>query len=128
MVNPKNKSKFVNIVLHIIGFSLCVLPPAICTLLYFPLWRKAGGEVALSGLCLFLVVISALPLYRGIKRLLRSPASYTVWLCLFVLFFSLSKIADEVTVISFVGFIGNLLGAVCFGIARRRTREEEMGN
>ncbi len=105
--------------LHILGFVLCVVPPIICTLSYFPLWRESGGGRALSGLCALLTVISALPLYKAVRRLLASPASYTVWLLLFLLFFSLSRIADEMTVISFVGFLGNILGAVCFKIARR---------
>jgi nicotinamide riboside transporter PnuC len=51
--------------------------------------------------------------------MLTSYSSYFLWLILFLLFFALSKIADQMTVISLVGFIGNLLGAICFFIAKR---------
>ena len=110
---------FVSLGLHIAGFLLCVLPPAICTLSYFPLWRDVGYESCISGGVALLLIICALPIYRLIKKLITSYSSYLVWLILFILFLGLSRIADQMTVISLVGFIGNLLGAICFRIARR---------
>ena len=41
----------------------------------------------------------------------------------FLLFLALSEIANQMTVTSLVGFIGNLLGALCFHLARRINRE-----
>ncbi len=110
-------SKSAKFGLHIAGFILSIFPPVICTASYFPIW-KSGGE-AISGMVLILLLISALPLYKFLKRALASPASYTIWLILFLLFFSLSKIADEMTVISFVGLVGNALGAVLFNLAKK---------
>ena len=118
----KNPS-FVNLILHIVGFSLCILPPLLATLNYFPLWIERGGECVLAGGTVLLAVLSILPLWKYVRRVFRSPASYTVWLVLFVIFFALSKVSEEMTVISFMGFIGNILGAVCFRIAKRRCRE-----
>ena len=115
------KSNFVNNILHTLGFSLCTLPPIICTLLYFPLWKESTK--ALSGGVLLLVLISVIPIYKLIKKHFESPASYTVWLLLFIIFFALSRIAMEMTVISFVGFVGNLVGAFLFRLARRKKRE-----
>ena len=49
---------------------------------------------------------------------------------LFVLFFVLSKIADEMTVIAFVGFVSNLLGALLFklsGLKKVRGNDNEQG-
>lgn len=103
--------------LHILGFLLCILPPVICTASYFPIWKESGQVI--SGGVLLLLLIAAYPLYKFIKRSLESPAAYTVWLILFILFSLLSRIAVQMTVISFVGFIGNALGAVCFYIAKR---------
>lgn len=118
-----NKSfKIVNTVLHIVGFSLCILPPIVCTLFYFPLWKESAK--ALSGGVLLLVLVSAMPVFKLLKRHFESPASYTVWLALFIIFFALSKIATEMTVISFVGFIGNALGAFMFRLARRKPKNE----
>lgn len=110
---------FVSLGLHILGFLLCILPPAICTLSYFPLWRETGYESCIAGGVAILLILCALPIYKLIKRMLTSYSSYLLWLVLFLLFFALSRIADQMTVISLVGFIGNLLGAICFFIAKR---------
>ncbi len=109
--------KFAKFGLHIFGLLLSIAPPIFCTAAYFPIWRESTET--LSGGVLVILLLSAVPLYKLIREKLRSPASYTVWLILFLLFFSLSEIADEMTVISFVGFVGNALGAVCFNIGKR---------
>lgn len=125
MKQEKN-SNFVNIILHIAGLLLCIVPPVICTLSYFPIWYHAGAEKALAGGSVILIILAAIPLFKFLRSYLESPASYIVWLIIFILFFLLSKIAYEMTVISFVGFVSNLLGAICFNIAKRRrvTRDE----
>lgn len=56
---------------------------------------------------------------RALRSKLRTPSVPIIWLITFLLFFALSRIADQVTVIAFSGFIGNLLGAVCFAFAKR---------
>lgn len=117
MKNVTNKRIFAKLGLQFLGYLLCIVPPIVCTLSYFPLWRSAEKSVSVA--VLVLILIAALPLYKLVKEKLKSPASYTVWLLLFILFFTLSKIAAEMTVISFVGFIGNALGAVFFAGARR---------
>jgi len=120
MRKPLNKRDFVSVSLHILGSLLCTLPPAVCTVLYFPMWQTAGGGRAFSGVCAFFVIISALPLYKALKALFRSPASYLVWTLIFLFCFLFSRIAEEATVISFVGAVSNILGAVLFRIAKRR--------
>ena len=110
---------FVKIGLHILGFSLCILPPAICTLCYFPLWKHVGYHSCIAGGVALLLALSALPLYKFIRRKLMSFSSYIMWLFLFLIFWGMSRIADQMTVISLVGFIGNLLGAICFHLAGR---------
>ena len=114
-----NKIGFVRICLHILGISLCTLPPAICTLCYFPLWTESS-EKTVAGGALILLLLSAYPILKLIRKRLASAASYVIWLVIFVVFFLLSRIADEMTVVSFYGFVGNLLGAVCFALARKR--------
>lgn len=108
--------------LKALGLVLSVLPPTLATLSYFPIWIAEGGEFVASGLSLLLLLVSFLPLWNLIKRLLASPSVFTVWLIAFIAFFALSRIADEMTVISFIGFIGNLLGAICYRAAKRYTR------
>ena len=57
-----------------------------------------------------------------IIRWLQSFSSYVMWLLLFLLFLGLSRIADQMTVISFVGFISNLIGSFFFAAAKRRAK------
>ena len=125
MIKSSRSSIFVNLGLHIAGFSLCILPPAVCTLMYFPVWKEAGYESCIAGGTALLLALCVIPLYKLIKRFFASYSSYMIWLILFLLFLALSKIADQMTVISLVGFIGNLLGAVCFYIARRIGRRDK---
>ena len=115
----KKSNVFVSLGLHIIGFLLCVVPPALCTLNYFPLWREMGYESCIAGGVALLLAICAVPLYKLVRKWLEGFSSYIMWLLLFLLFFGLSKIADQMTVISLVGFIGNLLGAVCFYVGKK---------
>ncbi len=105
--------------LYVAGFALCIIPPAVCTLSYFPLWKNAGYESCIAGGSALLLVICMIPLYRLIKKGFASVSSYLLWLVMFLMFLCLSRIADQMTVISFVGFVGNLLGAVCFRFADR---------
>jgi len=114
-----------SLLLFSVGICFSVIPVIIAVLSYFPLWLKKGGSYAVSGIALFLLLLSLLPLYKVIKRILRSPASYTLWFILFVLFFLLSKIADEMTVISFVGFVSNCIGAIFFKLSKKYKRVTE---
>ncbi len=112
-----NKQTVKSIFLRVTGLVLCVIPVTVSILCYFPAWRAEGGEVLLSGATLLLLCMAAVPLYKLISAKLRSPAAYTLWLIAFILFFLLSNIAQEMVVISFTGFIGNLLGAIAFKLA-----------
>ena len=117
MAISANKQTVKSIFLRVIGLVLCVIPVTVSILCYFPAWRAEGGEVLLSGTTLLLLCMAAVPLYKLISAKLRSPAAYTLWLIAFILFFLLSNIAQEMVVISFTGFIGNLLGAIAFKLA-----------
>ena len=118
----EKKSNIRATLLGALGLIVCTVPPAIATLTYFPLWKSSADKIIAGGVAL-LLILSAAPLFKWIKRRFATVASYVMWLILFLLFFSLSKIADEMTVISFVGFISNILGALILHIARRGRSE-----
>jgi len=120
----KKSSKRKAALLHSVGMLFCTLPPAICTLSYFPLW-STDGERCIAGGVALLLVLSAFPLIKRLGRMISSGSSYMLWLLLFILFFSLSRIAKEITVISFVGLIGNVIGALFFISARRQLKEKD---
>lgn len=104
--------------LFLLGLLLSTLPPIVATVLYFPIWKARGSVYVISGAALIILLISLIPLWRVIKKALASPSAYVIWLLTFILFFSLSKIADEVTVIAFWGFIGNGVGALLFNFSK----------
>lgn len=104
------------LVFRVLGILFSVVPPALCVLLYFPLWENASGKL-LSGGTLFLLILASLPIFRIIASHLKTPAAHTVWLILFIVFYLLSAIAEEMIVISFTGFLGNAIGALMFKLA-----------
>ncbi len=124
MEKNSKKPSFANYCLHILGILLCILPPMICTLCYFPLWKNSSEKTVCGG-AILLLILCALPLYKDMKRRLSSAASYVLWLIMFLLFLFLSRVADEMTVISFFGFAGNLLGAICFWLNKRGDKNNE---
>ena len=124
-MNKQNNGYFVKLALHIVGILLCVVPPAVCTLLYFPFWKNAGFTHCIAGGGALILVICLLPLYKLIIKATKSASSYLLWLIMFLLFVGLSKIGEQMTVISFVGFISNLLGAVCFKLGKRGVKIDE---
>ena len=109
----------------LIGLLFCTLPPAITVLLYFPVWRGEGGGKLLSGFTLILLCLCAAPLFKHLKAMLSSAASYVPWLILLILFLLLSRIAEEMTVISAVGFFGNLAGAAIMKLGEREEKNED---
>ena len=113
------------ILLTLLGVAVSTIPVAVCALSFVPIWKHRGDGAALSGFALILLLLSFVPLFKLVKKMLTSPAAHTMWLICFILFFCLSKIADEMTVISFVGFVSNLIGAAIFKLADRRIDENE---
>jgi Co/Zn/Cd efflux system component len=113
-------------ILNAVGLTLSVVPPIVATVSYFPIWREEGAASVISGFCLLLLLISALPLARYAARRLSSPSVCMLWTAIFLLFYFLGKIAEQMTVIALVGTISNILGAVLFRLARvRREHDEE---
>ena len=126
----KRKTEFKSVLLYLSGLALSCIPVIIATLSYFPIWKSEGGGRVVSGGVLLLCLLAIVPLIRTVKRLIASPAAHTLWFIVFVLFFVLSKIADEMTVIAFVGFVSNLLGAFLFklsGLKKVRGNDNEQG-
>ena len=113
------KPSFVNSALHIIGFLLCIVPPAVATVAYFPVWNDASSAHTLAGGGVLLCIIFAMPILKLLRRV-PSSASYLPWLLLFLLFRCMALIAEEMVVITFAGLVGNLLGGLCFYVRSLR--------
>ena len=111
--------------LKVIAILSCTVPPISAVLLYFPLWREMGAEAALCGFTVLLLILCMIPFFSTIKRALSSPSATTMWLMFFLIFALISKIAEQMTVISFVGYIGNLVGSVFFKLSERCENENK---
>lgn len=105
------------LLLNLFALILCTVPVIIATLSYFPLWKERGSGAVLSGFTVFVLLLCIYPLFKLLKMLFRSPSVWMGWLLIFALFALVRSIADEMTVISFVGFISNSFGAVLFKLA-----------
>ena len=65
----------------ILGASLSVLPPALATLSYFPLWVEAGSTQTISGLCALALVICAAMRKSGTAQMTRARAQSPEIVC-----------------------------------------------
>ncbi len=115
--------KIKSIIFFLIGFALSVIPIAFAILSYFPVWINRSNGSAISGFTLILLLIASVPLWKTLKRILASPSAPIMWFIIFILFYLLSKIADEMVIISFIGFITNLIGALFFKLSRKYAGE-----
>ncbi len=122
-MKQSNPLKFA--LLRITGLSVCIFPAFIAVLSYFPIWMARNDTSIVSGFTLLLLGVSLIPLWKYISIVMRSPSAPLMWLIMFVIFFTLSKIAEEMTVISFVGFVSNLIGAAIFRFADRYKQKKE---
>ena len=114
--------------LYALGIFLCVFPVTIAIIFYFPLWAGRGAATLLSGFSLILIIMAAVPLIKFAKQIFKSPAAYLMWFAAFTVFFMLSRIANDMTVICFVGFTSNILGAGVCKLAESCKRKGEMKN
>ena len=110
--------------LRILGLVLSVLPPAIATLEFFPLWLTEG-KTTLSALSLVLLLLSAIPIFRILKKHFHSPAPWMLWLILWLGLRAFLPIAAAIETIALISFPTSILGAVCFRLAKRREGKRE---
>jgi hypothetical protein len=113
-INPTKQLLF-----NALGLFFSVIPVGVAIFSYFPLWIRREDASILSGISLLLLAAAIVPCYRYVKSALRSASAPMMWFLFFMIFLLLSKIADEITVISFVGFISNLIGSVFFKLGRK---------
>lgn len=118
--NPTKRLLF-----NALGIAVSVIPVTVSIFSYFPLWIARNDASLLSGISLLLICLAIVPIFKYLKQFLHSPSAPVMWLFSFILFLMLSRIAHEMTVISFVGFTTNLLGAFFFKLSRKYGKEEK---
>lgn len=111
-----NKSK--GVILYTLGLLFCVVPPVVATLEYFPLF-KSQPEKGVSVVAAMFLLIAIIPLWKYVKRALRSPSAWMVWLCIYVFSVLFSSIIQQMKVISLVSLCCSIVGAFLFKFARK---------
>lgn len=111
--------------LRALALLVSTVPALICTAAYFPVWSVRGEGAVLSGFGLILTLLAAIPVFRYVKAHIGSISAPFIWLIVFAVFFALGSIAHEVTVIAFVGFVSNLVGAIIFKLSRKEKSSNE---
>ena len=115
--------------LLVVGYALCVVPPALAILERFPLWAREGGAPLISGLSLLLLLVAAIPLRRGLKRALRrfleSPSAFSVWGVIWLACEIFGQIAASIADIALLATLSSLLGALFFRLAGRGVMQDE---
>jgi hypothetical protein len=120
-----NKKK---LILHWTGLLFCIIPPVTATLCQFPLWVEKSSESTVSGLCLLFLFLGCIPFLKSIKQWLKNPSVCVMWIIFAVLMVLLVNIIEQMIIISVVGAIGNIIGAVLFYFEKRSDiRETENG-
>ena len=116
---PTRNNPAKRLLFNTLGVCMCVIPVTVTIFSYFPLWIAREDASILSGIALILIGIALVPLFTYLRQVMKSASSPVMWFIIFVTFFLLSKIADEMTVISFVGFVTNLIGTLLFNLAKK---------
>ena len=116
---PTRNNPAKRLLFNTLGVCMCVIPVTVTIFSYFPLWIAREDASILSGIALILIGIALVPLFTYLRQVMKSASSPVMWFVIFVTFFLLSKIADEMTVISFVGFVTNLIGTLLFNLAKK---------
>lgn len=110
------------LILSALGYVFCLVPPALAIFERFPIFTRGGSAPVLSGLALLLLLVTAIPLKRGLavlfQKFLRSPSAFTIWGLLWVFFEVFGRIADAVADIALVATLSSLIGAVFFRFAK----------
>lgn len=107
-----------------LGALLCIAPPAVATLCYFPVWVEKSSSATVSGLSLILILISIIPLFRIIKEHIASPSITLIWVIVCVFCIAFKAIIDQILVISFVGALSSIAGTIVF---KARPKEDKQG-
>lgn len=108
-----------------LGALLCIAPPAVVTLCYFPLWVEKSSSATVSGLSLILILISIIPLFRIIKEHIASPSITLIWIIVGVFCIAFKSIIDQILVISFVGALSSIAGTIVFKARPKGDKQEK---
>jgi chromate transport protein ChrA len=104
--------------IHIVGLIVCIVPPALAALDLFPLLSETPQK-QISTVGALMLLLCCVPLWRSLKVFLRSPSAWKLWLVVYVVFYLLSAISEEITTIALIGLASSVLGEIVFVLEKR---------
>lgn len=122
-------SKIKHYIFYALGMIFCIVPGVITILQLFPLWKEESfatlaSGATVSGLTVFLLVLSSTPMLKAIKSKFKTPSKWVMWLMGAVLCFAISRVIDDIALVCFISFLGNLIGSALFHISKKYEESE----
>lgn len=107
----------------VLGYILCVLPTLIAGLTVLPLVANRDAEQTLSALFIICLIITALPLYKWVRKQLKKESiSVFLWV-ITALLWAVKTVPDKsvngLFIVALTGAIGNTVGAIMFFISEK---------
>lgn len=100
-----------------------VAVPLFATISQFPIWVERSAKATVSGLALLFILLSVLPFMKKIREYFKSPAVWVIWGVLFLVFYGLSSIINEMVIISFYGLLSNMFGEILYKYGEKISKE-----
>lgn len=105
-----------------LGMALCVVPTLIAGILELPVIVVKEAESTLSGVFVVVVVAAALPLFKALMKLLKSPNAAVICWILFALMLLADNMQPQtihgLTIVFLTAALGNTLGVICFKLSK----------
>ena len=99
--------------------------PLAATVSQFPIWIERSAGATVSGIFILFAILSAVPLFKRFRALMKSPSAPLMWGMIFGFLMALHTIIEEMLIISFVGLISNAIGWGFFKLAGTEKNKEE---
>lgn len=109
------------IIAYGVGLMFCIAPTLIAGIIKLPLITKTTAESTLSGVFIICLICAALPLYKALLKIIKTPNAAVICWILFALMLFIDMMSKEtingLKTVFMIAAIGNTLGAICFKIS-----------
>lgn len=103
-------------IIYYTGLVISILAPLVAAATQFPVWTENVDSGQVGGMFVFVALLCMIPLFNHLKIALKSPSSCLLWTIIFVCTWALSKIIQQLIIVSLVGTVANYVGALLCGI------------
>ena len=103
-------------IIYYTGLVISILAPLVAAATQFPVWTENVDSGQIGGMFVFVALLCMIPLFNHLKIALKSPSSCLLWTTIFECTWALSKIIQQLIIVSLVGMVANYVGALLCGI------------